>query len=220
MATKKLDKRPRFSVTMALLGLALLGFGLAQPIQAHGGGVPQLTNAPAGPYRVSAWTQPDPPRAGTLHLSVAVSAPQPGAAEAEAGDVVLDATVRVQAHRLDGAGETLTAQASRRDSANKLLYEADMELPDAGQWRVQVQVEGPAGAGVAGFDLQVLPAPANPLAALGWPLWAGLGLAVALGVWLVVGFTRPPTADRRPAIATPGHLADDSRRPVEDSAHG
>jgi hypothetical protein len=222
-------------IALAMLSLALVLSGPARTAQAHGGGTLQLTNAAAGPYRVSAWTQPDPARAGTLHLSIAVSAAPPGsaelaevgAAESEAGDVVLDAAVRVQVQPLDGAGETLTAQASRQDSANKFLYEADMELPDAGQWRVEVQVEGPAGVGVAGFDLQVLPAPANPLAALGWPLWAGLGLVVALGVWLVVGFSRPATGDRRPVTAdrrpttaaTPGHLAD-SRRRMEDRTNG
>jgi hypothetical protein len=219
-------------IALTLLGLALLRFGPARTAQAHGGGTLQLANAAAGSYRVSAWTEPEPPRAGTLHLSVAVSAPRPGAAEAEAGDVVLDAAVRVQVQPLDGAGEMLTAQASRQDSANKFLYEADMELPEAGQWRVEVQVEGPAGAGVAGFDLQVLPAAQSPLAAttgrlaattgrlaaLGWPLWAGLGLAVALGVWLVVGFPRPAaderrtTDDRRPT--TKYH-----RQPTEGSPH-
>jgi hypothetical protein len=150
------------------LSPALILSGPARTAQAHGGGTLQLANAAAGPYRVSAWTQPEPPRAGTLHLSVAVSAPRPGAAEAEAGDVVLDAAVRIQLQRLDGAGETRTTQASRQDSANKFLYEADMELPAAGQWRVEVQVEGPAGAGGAGFDLQVLPAAQVP-----WRPWAG-----------------------------------------------
>jgi hypothetical protein len=219
-------------IALTLLGLALLRFGLARPAQAHGGGTLQLANAAAGPYRVSAWTEPEPPRAGTLHLSMAVSAPRPGAAEAEAGDVVLDAAVRVQVQPLDGAGQTLTAQASRQDSANKFLYEADMELPAAGRWRVEVQVEGPAGAGVAGFDLQVMPAAQSPLAAttgrlaattgrlaaLGWPLWAGLGLVLALGVWLVRGERTTKdegrtTDDRRPVTAN-------RRPPAEDSAHG
>ena len=31
-------------------------------VWAHGGGEPQLTNAVAGPYRVSVWTQPEPMR--------------------------------------------------------------------------------------------------------------------------------------------------------------
>jgi hypothetical protein len=108
--TLKRDLDDNLSPAQLVLALS----GPARTAQAHGGGVPQLTNAPAGPYRVSAWTQPDPPRAGTLHLSIAVSAPQPGAAEAEAGDVVLDAAVRVR-QRLTG-GETLTTQASRQNS--------------------------------------------------------------------------------------------------------
>ena len=191
------------TLLLTLGGLALILSGAVRPAQAHGGGVLQLVNASAGPYLVSVWSEPDPPRAGELHLSVAVSAPPPGsaelaevgaaelaevgAAETEAGAVVLDAMVRVRAQSAGGAGEILSATASREEAANKFLYEADLELPHAGEWRVEVQVAGPAGAGEVGFDLHVLPAQTNPLAALSWPLWAGLGLVMAAGVWLVMG---------------------------------
>jgi hypothetical protein len=170
---------------------------------------------------------------------VAVSAPQPGAPASEAGDVVLDAAVRVQVEPLDGAGETLTAQASRQDSANKLLYEADMELPSAGQWHVEIQVQGPAGAGVAGFDLHILPAAQSPLAVPGWLPWAGLGLVVGAVAWSIYGFRtrddrRPMTDDRshsplyslpyavQPAAARQGTPVGKppGRQPVEESIHG
>lgn len=183
------------ALALTLLGVTILLSGAAQPAQAHGGGTPQLVNAAAGPYRVSAWTQPDPPRVGALHLSVAVSEPAPGAGEREAGQVVLDAEVRVQLQALDRPAQSITALASRQGSANKFLYEADLELPAEGQWRVQVQVVGPAGAGGAGFDLQVLPIAASPLLTLGWPVWAGLGLVLAATAWMIRAFQRTTAAN-------------------------
>ena len=44
---------------------------------AHGGGTSQLSNAEAGPYRVFAWTTPEPWRAGEVHVTVAVTLPPP-----------------------------------------------------------------------------------------------------------------------------------------------
>ena len=41
---------------------------------AHGGGAPQITDAPAGPYRLFAWSSPDPWRTGTAaHITVAIT---------------------------------------------------------------------------------------------------------------------------------------------------
>ncbi len=47
------------------------------PAYAHGGKL-QLARAPAGPYAVSAWTQPNPPRVGRLDVSVVVLRPDTG----------------------------------------------------------------------------------------------------------------------------------------------
>jgi hypothetical protein len=174
-------------------GLALAWFGLALILlfapgstQAHGGGLPQLINAEAGPYWVSVWTQPDPIRAGDFHVTVAVSeAPKPGASTREAGELVLDATVLVQAESVSQVGESLVAPATRNNAVNKLFYEADLTLPTEGEWRVDIHVNGASGAGNAGFDVEALPPSAfNTLFSLGWPLWAGLSLIlVAIGWW-------------------------------------
>jgi hypothetical protein len=183
-----------------LVGLALtwtLAFvTTVQPAQAHGGGEPQLVNAQAGPYRVSAWTQPEPIRVGTMHLSIAVSeSPGPGSGGEETGDLVLDAAVQVQMNPMSRPGPGLVTSASREDAVNKLLYEADMELPAEGQWQVVISVEGAAGTGSASFNIEVLPAAAsNTLAALGtfralgWPVWAGLALVLLTVGWSVQTF--------------------------------
>jgi hypothetical protein len=183
--------------------MCLLLSVVAGPAAAHGGGEPQLSNAEAGPYRVSAWTEPNPIRAGQLHVTVAVSqAPEPGA---DQGDVVLDAAVQVRLEPVGLAGEAVVAPATRENAVNKLLYEADMELPAEGRWQVTVEVAGPAGAGSAAFEIDALPSStASGLRALPWPVWAGLGLMVLLAGGMV-------WAGRAQTAATAGRLA--GRRP-------
>ena len=172
--------------TVDWLGLAaLILLFVARPAQAHGGGVPQLINAEAGPYWVSVWTQPNLIRVGDFHVTVAISeAPKPGASTREAGDLVLDATVLVQAQPVSQVGETLIAHATRDNAVNKLFYEADLTLPADGQWQVDIQVNGAAGAGNAAFEIEALPPSAfNTLVGFGWPLWAFLGLVLLVAGW-------------------------------------
>ena len=70
------------------------------------------------------------------------------------------------------------------EQLEKLFYEADFDLPAEGDWRVEVQVDGPAGAGSTSFDVDALPpSTLNNLLGLGWPLWAGLGLALLTTGW-------------------------------------
>ncbi|MFQ5611033.1 MAG: hypothetical protein ACE5H9_02765 [Anaerolineae bacterium] len=168
--------------------LLLLVLGLGQTIRpagAHGGGTPQLTNAEVGPYWVSVWTQPDPARVGEWHITVAVAEPpSPGSATNEAGPPVLDATVSVRLTSLERPGQTIMALATHEDAANKLFYEADLDLPRGGQWRASVDVQGPAGGGQASFELQVLPGERS--SGLAWAAWGGAGLAVLALGWLVV----------------------------------
>jgi hypothetical protein len=153
-------------------------------VGAHGGGVPQLVNAQAGPYLVSAWTQPDPIRVGIMHIGVAVvSAPESEGAVVKASDYVLDAQVQVHLDPTDQYGERLTAIASRENATNKLSYEADIELFQKGNWQVAIAVDGPAGEGSASFEIKVLPAsPFN------WTLWGGIGLALVAGGWVAMTF--------------------------------
>jgi hypothetical protein len=207
MGNMRLRRRLTSTLSKYTQGLAWTLVGLAltwtlafvttvQPAQAHGGGKPQLVNAQAGPYRVSAWTQPEPIRVGTLHLSVAVSeSPGPGSSGEETGDLVLDAAVRVRMNPMSQPGPGLVTSATREDAVNKLLYEADVELPAEGQWQVVISVEGAAGTGSASFNIEVLPSLAsNTLPALGtfrtlrWPVWAGLALVLLTVGWSIQTF--------------------------------
>lgn len=152
-------------------------------VWAHGGGAPQLVNAVAGPYRVSVWTQPEPMRVGHGHFSVAVSKPAgSSASQNEAGAPVLDATVKLQLASLEGDPQMPVALASRGQAANKLFYEADIELPTAGAWQVTVVVEGAHASSETFFQIEV-----RPPASVNWVLWAGLVpvliAAVGLSLW-------------------------------------
>ncbi len=200
-----------------LAGLALalpfiLG-GAPGTAQAHGGGTAQLVNAPAGPYQVSVWTQPDSIRAGQkLHISVAVSE---SSNQAETSNLVLDATVHVQLVHLTPTSETLAAFATHENAVNKLFYETDLDVPTEGEWQVLVEVEGPAGAGSADFHMEALPSSASNTLVRRWPLWGGAGLALLAVGWSVYAFRArrnlpsPTTittlhADRAPAADVHG----------------
>ena len=148
--------------------------------------MPQLANAVVGPYRVSVWTQPEPLRVGTMHISVAVSEPPEAGREGEVGAPVLDATVRVRLEPLRGEGGAITVFATHEAAVNKILYETDLELPSEGQWRVEVFVDGPAGSGSGAFDVRVLP-PSR----LNWALVGGAGLLLLTLYWLVWGAKMP-----------------------------
>lgn len=196
---RRTPKRDAGMLALTWLGLALIMLLTPRSVQAHGGGVPQLINAEAGPYWLSVWTQPDPIRVGEFHITVAVSeAPEPGASTREAGDLVLDATVLVQAESLGQAAEALVAPATRDNAVNKLFYEADLTLPAEGRWQVDIRVSSAAGAGNATFDVEALPPAAfNTLLGLGWPLWAGLGLVlVTTGWWVQMSRRQKGEVDR------------------------
>lgn len=153
--SRRLHRRPwrRKLIAAILLFFIVLP---AWPAYTHGGGTPQLTNEDIGPYWVSAWTSPDPVREGQMHLTVSIA--EPGAETGQqAGAPVLGASVEVILTPRAGGFADAMAQATNEQSANKLFYEADVLVPAAGDWQVQIDVQGPEGRGVAQFDLVVLP---------------------------------------------------------------
>lgn len=174
----RIGSRHKGGLASTLAGLALIlpfTFWIAaDSVRAHGGGTPQLVNAQAGPYRVSAWTQPDPIRVGRVHITVAVA--EPATEQSEADNLILDATVRVHLDHLSRDGESLVVLATRENAVNKLFYEADLDLTSEGEWRMTIQVEGPAGAGSANFEVAVLSPSAFNSLTRRWPMWGGAGL--------------------------------------------
>lgn len=160
------------------VGRALVVAGLlaaSSPATADHIGVLQLNQEPAGPYAVSAWTQPGTIRArdaGTV--TVAVMRPHTRVA-------LTDVVVRVTASR-NGA-PTVSSDASLAGDPLGLRYIADLRLPEPGRWTVHLAVQGPAGSAAVAFPLDVEP---RAWAAWGW--W-GLG-AVAVAVLVASALRR------------------------------
>jgi mono/diheme cytochrome c family protein len=155
------------------LGLLLaLGAAVAGPARADHGGALQLNGDPAGPYRVSVWTQPTPPRAGALTVTVAVMRPE---SFRPVGDVAVELTAEPL-----GPGAAATAVRAVKGPESWAGYVAELPIPRPGPWKVTVRVTGGEGAGSADFPLEVPRGSSGP-----WP-WVGAGAAVlaAGGAWL------------------------------------
>jgi hypothetical protein len=174
---KKLDFFRKVQLLTALLALAFTALASTAPAQAHGGGTPQLVQAPSGPYQLYTWTNPEPPRAGLVHVTVALVDPttqQP----------VLDAGVQIVATPGDAAQEIqpVSAPATHENAVIKTYYEADLDLPAAGLWQFTIAHSDAAGSGRAAFTLDVQPAARN------WrPIAIGAMLAViAIGAWYIL----------------------------------
>jgi hypothetical protein len=164
----------------ALVILSLLLFiPLPRPAEGHGGGAPKLVNEPAGPYLLSVWLAPDPLRVGTVHATVAVSEPNE---DGSAGEPVLGAAVRILLTAEDQLGVApIGALATHQNAANRLFYEADLQVSEPGNWQVEVIVDGPAGSGQSAFSTLVLPP-----ASTNWFVLGAAALAIAAAVALIL----------------------------------
>jgi len=144
----------------ALLALALFNSSL----HAHGGGTPRLVNAGDGPYRIFAWTQPEPLRAGEIHISIAITEPPPE------GSKIDDSSLSNELERVvQGAEITLLLASINEPDAvievsaaastvSEFYYEADLILPTEGVWRMRLVAKAEAGVSQAEFRADVLPA--------------------------------------------------------------
>lgn len=162
---------------VAAFVLASLAIGwLARPALAHGG-VPVLTDTPAGPYVVSVWAESTPLRAGVNHLSLAVG-------EADSDALVTDVRVRVEATYSEDETTQVTGSATQGDP----FYDVDLALARTGPWEIVIQVDGPLGSGQTGFEVDV-----EPDTALDWRLVAGAAVALGLSGLTYTGARRRHT---------------------------
>jgi hypothetical protein len=150
--------------------LALLVTFLAAPALAHGGGTSQLVQAPAGPYQVYAWTNPTPVRAGTLHVTVALTDPA-------TDEPILDVPVTVMLTPADG-GAPISALATHDKATIKSYYETDLEIPTEGAWQATISFQSPQGSGEASFPIDVQPQSFNR-----WLLIGVGGVVVVVVGW-------------------------------------
>ena len=124
------------AVVLASLA-ALLG---GAPAARADGGVVRLSEA-RGDLLLTVFTAPTPLRAGLVDVSVMVQ-------EIAGQRPVLDASVSIVL-RSQVDHTVVRAAATRAQATNKLLYAADVDLPVAGDWDLEVTVErGPTSAHV------------------------------------------------------------------------
>jgi hypothetical protein len=203
-----MDRRLKPAHAFVLAGLLAL-LVLPMSVRAHGGGTPQLTNASAGPYRVFVWTEPEPWRAHDAHITVAVTLPPPADAQVDESVLsnqleqpVTDAHVTIRLTPGTGGGEPIELVAVNQELLGGAYYEVDTELPVAGTWQVEVDVQGALGTGIVSFATEALP-PQR----VNW-LWLGLGAAALLALAGLFGLRKGNEATPQPRTrrATPADV--------------
>jgi hypothetical protein len=171
------------SVGGAIVSFMLSQLGPASSGAEANGGTLRLNRAVAGPYWVSAWTQPDPPRVGRIDLSVAVMSPN-------TGEAILDADARASARWLGGGGGAGRIRLEPGAGGNLLLYHGNLELSAPGRWLIMLEARGAGGSGVVVFEMEVQPA-----RSLTVPLAITL-VALGVGAMLWWAWTRRRAAER------------------------
>lgn len=169
-----MSRRVVAPLVVAALVALLAGLLLPRAAEAHGIGTPQVLNVPAGPYMLSAWTDPNPLRADETHVVVAVIAPETRELIVSGVEVVVTMTSLA-----DPA--VVHERVAGRDFVNQLLYAAVFNNDvTEGEWRVGIRANGDLGASdEVAFEVDVAGA-----RGFDW-LWIGFGgmAAVVLG-WL------------------------------------
>jgi hypothetical protein len=144
----KFNKRAHASLLAACLAAVIL-LVTYQPASAHTEGKMQLSAEPAGPFKMTVFSSPDPAITGDIHIAALIFV-------AEDARPVLDADVLVTVEPVDGEGPSQKSQAVQGDSENKLLFEAIIDVSAPGLYEVSIAVEDADGqSGQASFELEV-----------------------------------------------------------------
>ena len=170
-------------------------------VYAHGGGTPRLTNVPVGPYHVYAWSEPEPWRVGQVHLSIAVTKPNPDTNSNQVEIPVTDVEIMVTYTPLSDSDDSnlrapTVVNAVRQEFLSDFYYEADPSLTYVGDWQITIDVSGPDGAGSTQFAMETLPE-----RSLNWTLIFGAGAVIVVVLVLIALWSRsrqPAQPARRP----------------------
>ncbi|MCS6828355.1 MAG: hypothetical protein NZ553_17195 [Caldilinea sp.] len=166
-----------------------------RPAAAHGGGTPQIVDVPAGPYRLFAWTTPDPWRAGEVaHITVAVTRVD------AAGQVfpVADAQVTIRLASEMQPEQIVALSAQPVSAVATGFYELDYKLPSDGLWRIEVEARGAEGVGVVAFAMEVEPAASS----LRWFWFVGALAAASVAFGLLLARRRRSSQEQTVARRT------------------
>jgi hypothetical protein len=180
-ARRARSHRIRFAL---LFSLALVGLVPVGTANANGGKI-QVERQTAGPYALTVFTDPTPIPVGVVDVSVAV---QP----VGSSFMVPNAQVTISTEPIGHPGAGATYPATHEQADNKRLYAANVELPQAGRWRLTVQVVGPFGDGALGFEVDA--GSGQPTRGVVAPALVVLaGILLALGGWQLTRRRRTST---------------------------
>ena len=182
-------RRVAIALCMSLL-CSLLLLPYSRPLAAHGGGTPRLTNVPVGPYHLYAWSDPEPWRAGEVHLSLAVTRPNPDTSSNQVEIPVTDVEITVtytpvDNNGIDSSSAPVVVKAVRQEFLSDFYYEADPVLERVGDWQITIDVAGPDGSGSTQFPMETLPA-----RSLNWTLIGAAGGVVVVALALLAIWSR------------------------------
>ena len=134
------------AAALCLIAAALL----FRPVSAHTEGKMQLSAEPAGPFKMTVFTSPDPAVPGDIHFASYIFL-------VDDLSPVLDADVLVSVQRSDGEGTPVTKLATLGDAENKLLFESIIDISEPGIFTVRIGVtHDEIGQGEASFELEVV----------------------------------------------------------------
>ena len=154
---------------MLALPLAAIAYGwLAPDTVDHDGDIVRLQGA-SGPFQVTVFGEPGSLAAGPTDLAVLVQ-------DRNSGAVVLDADVDL-AVQYTGGGPAVV-RATHRQSTNKLLEAATLDLPAAGAWNLRVSVREGNSKGALETTMNV--APGATESSFSWGYVVALAFTAAL----------------------------------------
>lgn len=144
-----LNKRQLTSSVLYICFLVILALANFRPALAHTEGKMQLSAEPAGPFKMTVFTSPDPAVIGEIHVAALIFL-------AEDASPLLDANVTVEMKPLEDDGSVQRSLAVLGEAENKLLFEAILEVSAPGPYLVTVSVEeGNGQTGEASFEMDV-----------------------------------------------------------------
>jgi len=126
-----------------LVAAALL---MAFSCTAQDDGDKKLDDETVGPYQLSVWVSPEPPIVGSLRIAA-----QLRASETDALTTAPTITITASAPHTDVLEWDMMRMAES--------YAADIDLPYAATWQIEIHVEDGTHKATASFPLHVQPAP-------------------------------------------------------------
>ena len=139
------------AAVMAMLLIAIEWFG------AHADGGAVQFEKSAGPFVITVFTTPAPLRAGPVDISLMIRS-------RENREPVLDCQALVGLHK-EGA-MSISSEATHEAAQNKLLYAAQMNVPEPGSWGLEAAIKhGDDSIDVAG---EITVAPSNSVLLVYW----------------------------------------------------